>query len=176
MNVAGHGAFFIGWRITASPCRLIQTLSLNVDGRRKLVGQVAKRIHKIVAKSVDGADQYFHRFLESLHPLLLVLAGAIKDGAQVFDKVCWDALREAAISGPPSKTAPILEHLELSRDFYNLQDPGFLDKAKYKIRVNGRKEEANYSATSIDESAGERWFCTEQEAQSAGWRKAGNCP
>jgi hypothetical protein len=31
----------------------------------------------------------------------------------------------------------------------------------------------------VDEAGnwnGERWFCTEQEAQAAGWRKAGNCP
>jgi micrococcal nuclease len=34
----------------------------------------------------------------------------------------------------------------------------------------------SYTATRIDETAGERWFCTEQEAQAAGWRKAGNCP
>ena len=29
-----------------------------------------------------------------------------------------------------------------------------------------------YSRTVIDESAGERWFCTEVEAEDAGWRKA----
>jgi micrococcal nuclease len=34
---------------------------------------------------------------------------------------------------------------------------------------------ASYDKTVIDESAGERWFSTEQEAQQAGWRKAGNC-
>jgi len=34
----------------------------------------------------------------------------------------------------------------------------------------------SYAKTTIDESAGERWFCTEQESQAAGWRKAGNCP
>jgi len=33
----------------------------------------------------------------------------------------------------------------------------------------------SYGKTNIDESKGERWFCSEQEAQSAGWRKAGNC-
>jgi hypothetical protein len=26
----------------------------------------------------------------------------------------------------------------------------------------------------IDEAAGEMWFCTEEEAIDAGWRKAGN--
>lgn len=35
---------------------------------------------------------------------------------------------------------------------------------------------ASYSRTIIDESKGERWFCTEQEALNAGWRKALNCP
>ena len=29
-----------------------------------------------------------------------------------------------------------------------------------------------YSRTKIDESKGERWFCTEKEAQEAGWRRA----
>ncbi len=33
----------------------------------------------------------------------------------------------------------------------------------------------SYSKTQIDESVGEHWFCTEQEAVTAGWRKALNC-
>jgi micrococcal nuclease len=33
----------------------------------------------------------------------------------------------------------------------------------------------SYTKTQIDESRGERWFCSEAEAQSAGWRKALNC-
>ena len=34
----------------------------------------------------------------------------------------------------------------------------------------------SYTKTKIDESHGERWFCSEMEAQSASWRKALNCP
>lgn len=34
----------------------------------------------------------------------------------------------------------------------------------------------SYSKTTIEESRGEKWFCTEAEAQAAGWRKALNCP
>lgn len=34
----------------------------------------------------------------------------------------------------------------------------------------------SYSQTKIDEPRGERWFCTEEEAVAAGWRKAKNCP
>lgn len=33
----------------------------------------------------------------------------------------------------------------------------------------------SYDKTAIDESVGEHWFCTEDEAQKAGWRKAKNC-
>lgn len=33
----------------------------------------------------------------------------------------------------------------------------------------------SYSKTTIDNGRGEEWFCTEAEAQSAGWRKALNC-
>jgi len=34
----------------------------------------------------------------------------------------------------------------------------------------------SYEKTSINEEKGERWFCTEDEAITAGWRKAKNCP
>ncbi len=33
-----------------------------------------------------------------------------------------------------------------------------------------------YRQTVVDESKGEKWFCDEQEALDAGWRKALNCP
>ncbi len=33
-----------------------------------------------------------------------------------------------------------------------------------------------YNSTVINESYGERWFCSEAEAIKAGWRKAYNCP
>ena len=34
----------------------------------------------------------------------------------------------------------------------------------------------SYTKTQIDEKRGELWFCSEKEAQEAGWRKALNCP
>lgn len=33
-----------------------------------------------------------------------------------------------------------------------------------------------WSKTVISEEKGERWFCSEDEAQAAGWRRAQNCP
>lgn len=34
----------------------------------------------------------------------------------------------------------------------------------------------SYNQTVINESRGERWFCSEEDAVSTGWRKAKNCP
>jgi hypothetical protein len=33
----------------------------------------------------------------------------------------------------------------------------------------------NYAATNVDPARGERWFCTEQEAIAAGWRRTKVC-
>lgn len=51
-----------------------------------------------------------------------------------------------------------------------------------KGNINTKKEKiyhmigcGSYEQTVISESQGERWFCTEQEAIAAGWRKALNC-
>ncbi len=48
-----------------------------------------------------------------------------------------------------------------------------------KGNINSKKEkiyhlpsQSFYEKTLIDESAGERWFCTEEEALAAGWRKS----
>lgn len=42
-------------------------------------------------------------------------------------------------------------------------------KGKHIYHVPGGHD---YERTVIDESAGERWFCSEDEAQKAGWRRA----
>lgn len=51
-----------------------------------------------------------------------------------------------------------------------------------KGNINAKKEKiyhapgcGSYNKTVIDESSGEKWFCSEQDALDAGWRKALNC-
>lgn len=51
-----------------------------------------------------------------------------------------------------------------------------------KGNINAKKEKiyhapgcGSYNKTVIDESGGEKWFCSEQDALDAGWRKALNC-
>jgi micrococcal nuclease len=43
-------------------------------------------------------------------------------------------------------------------------------------RIYHRPDCPSYTRTKIDESAGQRWFCSEAEAEAAGWRIAQNCP
>ena len=51
-----------------------------------------------------------------------------------------------------------------------------------KGNINAKKEKifhspgcGSYNNTVIDENVGEKWFCSEQDALNAGWRKALNC-
>ncbi|HHX46253.1 MAG TPA: thermonuclease family protein [Brevibacterium sp.] len=57
--------------------------------------------------------------------------------------------------------------------------PETTEKCLIKGNINSKKEkiyhvpgQRHYEETIIDESKGEAWFCTEQEAVEAGWRKA----
>ncbi|MCL4853617.1 MAG: hypothetical protein KJZ78_19860, partial [Bryobacteraceae bacterium] len=50
-------------------------------------------------------------------------------------------------------------------------------RIKGNISANGERifhapGQQNYDRTRINEAAGERWFCTEEDAIQAGWRKA----
>jgi len=56
-----------------------------------------------------------------------------------IEKVSWNTLREAGIVRPPVRIETVLEHSHLHRDFYDLQNPNFLDRAKHKIRVHGHR-------------------------------------
>lgn len=66
----------------------------------------------------------------------------------------------------------------LSPNSQTTQEPNCLIKGN--INISGEKIYhlpgcGSYNKTTINESAGERWFCSEDEAVSAGWRKAKNC-
>ncbi len=48
-------------------------------------------------------------------------------------------LRDAGLSGPPVRLKDVLDHLELYQEYYDLSDPGFLEKTKHKLQIGGRK-------------------------------------
>jgi len=56
-----------------------------------------------------------------------------------IEKVTWNTLRDSGIVRPPVQVETLLQHLHLHRHFYNLKDPGFLDRTKHKIMVYGKK-------------------------------------
>ncbi len=63
------------------------------------------------------------------------------------------------------------------------EGPATTDSCLIKGNINTSGEKiyhlpgcGSYSKTTIDKSRGEKWFCSESEAQAAGWRKALNCP
>jgi endonuclease YncB( thermonuclease family) len=63
-------------------------------------------------------------------------------------------LRQSAVTGTAPDGCAIKGNISGSGRIYHM--PG----------------QADYDATVITESRGERWFCTEAEAQAAGWRRA----
>ena len=56
-----------------------------------------------------------------------------------IDKVVWSILKDAGLTQPPIRIEDLLGHLKLYRTYYDLQNPGFCDKAKYKLLVAARK-------------------------------------
>jgi Zn-dependent peptidase ImmA (M78 family) len=59
--------------------------------------------------------------------------------AAEIDRIVWRTLRDAGQSRPPVHVETVLEHLRLYRDFYDLQDPGFLSRAQHRLSISGRK-------------------------------------
>ena len=77
---------------------------------------------------------------------------------------------------PVSTTTPTTTSISLPA-----QSPNTNCTIKGNISSSGEKiyhleGRASYNVTKIDGARGERWFCTEEEAIAAGWRKAKNCP
>lgn len=81
-----------------------------------------------------------------------------------------------ATINPTNTTNPTNEILNDQIKLYNNNNctiKGNISSTGEKIyHVSGC---GSYDKTVIDESFGERWFCTEDEAKAAGWRKAKNC-
>lgn len=98
-------------------------------------------------------------------------ARAAKRGAWAGEFVApWDARRRGAT--PAAREEEANEAVVESR----CRDTGIKgnisrNSGERIFHVPGSRD---YEATRIDESAGERWFCTESEAVAAGWRARRN--
>lgn len=56
-----------------------------------------------------------------------------------IDKATERILKDAGLSSPPIEIEPLLEHLRVHRDFYDLQDPNLLLRFWHKVRVEKQK-------------------------------------
>jgi len=56
-----------------------------------------------------------------------------------IEKAAWKTLKEAGIVEPPVRIEAILQHLELDRDFYDLEDPTLLRRFWHKVKVQGHQ-------------------------------------
>lgn len=51
-----------------------------------------------------------------------------------IDKAVSKTLREAGMREPPFQFNELLEHLEVQREYHNLEDPGLLQRFRHKVR------------------------------------------
>ena len=96
----------------------------------------------------------------------------LQQQAQAARAGLWGAVCTSATPMPSAPTAPTASGNEVC-DYSGTQQSvikGNIGSSGEKIyHVPGQQF---YNQTQIDEASGERWFCTEQEALDAGWRKS----
>ena len=56
-----------------------------------------------------------------------------------IERIAAATLRDAGLTEPPLSVEELLQHVQLHRDYYDLTNPGFLDRAKHKLRIHGHK-------------------------------------
>lgn len=56
---------------------------------------------------------------------------------RAIDKLVERVLKEASLNEPPICIEDLLSHLEIDRDFYDLEDPSLLRRMQHKIKVWG---------------------------------------
>lgn len=56
-----------------------------------------------------------------------------------LNKVIERTLKDAGLTRPPVRLEDVLAHLELFKEFYDLTNPSFLDRAKHRIVVGGHR-------------------------------------
>lgn len=91
--------------------------------------------------------------------------------ARIAKRGLWDSCPAKKIPAAKKTSAKTLSPTQTKPPSCNIKG-NMSDTGKiYHLSSCG-----SYDKTKIDEIRGERWFCTEEEAVAAGWRKAKNCP
>jgi hypothetical protein len=83
-----------------------------------------------------------------------------------IDKVANKTLKEAGMGEPPFLIDGLLDHLEIDREFYDLEDPGFIRRFVHKVKVKGKTlskirekpASAKVSNDKTDQAFSENWM------------------
>lgn len=132
-----------------------------------------------VALGIDGDQsapgEWYQPYLHHAQANAVLFAADVNLTAGMTRKdVVWIVWRLLAQESPRPAPAASSSSAESETASGDCTIKGNISSAQEKIyHLEGC---GSYAKTTIDESAGERWFCTEEEAKAAGWRKAGNCP
>jgi hypothetical protein len=94
--------------------------------------------------------------------LALVLGGCTPEAQEAWAPF-WNEVARAYVEGPRTPPEPVIEP-QVCNIAGNISASG--------EKIYHLPGMANYKQVVIDEGRGERWFCTEEEAVAAGWRKA----
>ncbi len=68
---------------------------------------------------------------------------------RTIEKATADLLRDAGVAAPPVRIERLLAHLEVHREFYDLENPSFLQRAVHRLRVGGERS-STLSGTAFD--------------------------
>lgn len=143
------------------------------DKYKRLLRYISLKGEDIGAKMIQ--EGYAFSYKQFPHPRLEAY-NALELQAKEAKKGLWGAKCNTAGSTAQSSASSVR-----SSSFSSIQS-SVSGSCTIKGNINSSKERiyhvegcGSYNQTVIDTSAGEKWFCSEAEAQAAGWRKALNC-
>lgn len=144
---------------------LVTNPAEDTDKYKRLLRYVELRGKDIGALMI--AEGYAHSYKQYPHPRLDTY-NALEKKARDGNKGLWSSCSTSSAS---SKAESSSGSAVSSKESCTIK--GNVSATGEKIyHVKGCK---SYDNTQIDTAAGERWFCSESEAKTSGWRKAGNC-
>ncbi len=159
--------------LTRKKVTLIKNPAEDTDKYKRLLRYVDLKTEDIGASMIR--DGYAFSYKQYPHPRLEDY-NVLESEAREQNKGLWGTACEKAGTKVQSSSSSVRSTSSSSTQSSvsgSCTIKGNISSSKEKIyHVEGC---GSYSATQIDASVGERWFCSESEAEAAGWRKALNC-
>ena len=131
----------------------------------------------LVATCLDGAEDMSHVMLSGGHGVTIAEGDPLYEAAsaQVYAATA-EAARRASLGIWSSEFVPPAEWRRGRR--LPVEDPSTACVVKGIVDVTGARLyygplDPGYATLDVSEAAGDRWFCSDDEARAAGWRRPG---